>query len=109
MPTYEYKCKKCGVFETTQRITEAPLKKCPTCRGKVERLVSHSSFILKGSGWYATDYAHKGSSAPAEPAPATNGGTSSTTSSDTAKPASTDSKPAAKPAAEKTATAKPAD
>jgi putative FmdB family regulatory protein len=57
MPIYEYLCRKCGQFETTQRITEAPLEKCPTCRGKVTRLISQTSFQLKGSGWYATDYA----------------------------------------------------
>ena len=56
MPTYEYQCESCGVFEVSQRITEDPLKKCPTCKGKVRRLISNTSFMLKGSGWYATDY-----------------------------------------------------
>lgn len=56
MPTYEYQCDSCGVFEVSQRITEDPLKKCPTCKGKVRRLISNTSFMLKGSGWYATDY-----------------------------------------------------
>jgi putative FmdB family regulatory protein len=59
MPIYEYKCPKCGEFEVTQRITEDALKKCPTCKSKVERLLSRTSFILKGTGWYATDYASK--------------------------------------------------
>ena len=59
MPIYEYACDKCGVFETTQRITEPPLKKCPTCRGKVKKLMSSTSFQLKGSGWYVTDYGGK--------------------------------------------------
>lgn len=63
MPIYEYNCAKCGVFEVTQRITENPLRKCPTCKGKVERIVSRTSFILKGSGWYATDYSKSGSGA----------------------------------------------
>ncbi len=57
MPIYEYHCSHCGTFETMQRITEPPLKRCPTCKGKVERMVSRTSFILKGNGWYATDYA----------------------------------------------------
>ena len=61
MPIYEYKCPKCGEFEVTQRITEDALKKCPTCKSKVERLLSRTSFILKGTGWYATDYANKAS------------------------------------------------
>lgn len=60
MPTYEYKCKKCGRhFEIVQRITDAPLKKCSHCGGHVMRLLSPAAFILKGSGWYATDYARK--------------------------------------------------
>src|SRR5262249_7478901 len=57
MPIYEYNCKRCGVFEVTQRITESPLSICPTCQGDVHRLISLTSFVLKGSGWYATDYA----------------------------------------------------
>ena len=59
MPIYEYLCKKCGEFEQMQRITDAPLARCPTCRGKVTKLISNTSFQLKGSGWYATDYARK--------------------------------------------------
>jgi len=60
VPIYEYFCAKCGEFEVTQRITDAPLKRCPTCRGKVQKLISASSFQLKGSGWYLTDYARAG-------------------------------------------------
>jgi putative FmdB family regulatory protein len=59
MPIYEYQCQRCGTFETTQRITEKPLAKCPTCRGKVKKLISNTSFQLKGTGWYITDYARK--------------------------------------------------
>ena len=57
MPIYEYECGKCGVFEQSQRISEPALTKCPTCRRKVRRLISNTSFQLKGSGWYVTDYA----------------------------------------------------
>jgi putative FmdB family regulatory protein len=60
MPIYEYRCEKCGDFEHTQRITEAPLQRCPACRRKVRRLISTTSFQLKGSGWYITDYARAG-------------------------------------------------
>jgi putative FmdB family regulatory protein len=60
MPIYEYQCQKCGTFEATQRITEKPLSKCPTCKGKVKKLISNTSFQLKGTGWYVTDYARKG-------------------------------------------------
>jgi putative FmdB family regulatory protein len=59
MPIYEYQCQKCGTFEATQRITEKPLGKCPTCKGKVKKLISNTSFQLKGTGWYVTDYARK--------------------------------------------------
>lgn len=60
MPIYEYKCKKCGKqFEAFQGITEPDLKSCKYCKGKVHKMMSLSSFSLKGSGWYATDYAGK--------------------------------------------------
>ena len=57
MPIYEYRCTKCGDFEQTQRISDPPLARCPKCRRKVQRLISATSFQLKGSGWYVTDYA----------------------------------------------------
>lgn len=60
MPTYEYECKKCGVFDYSQSIHDDALKKCPTCRCKVQRLISASNFALKGGGWYAEGYEKKG-------------------------------------------------
>ena len=60
MPIYEYQCQKCGVIEVTQRITDKPLGKCPTCKSKIKKLISNTSFQLKGTGWYITDYARKG-------------------------------------------------
>lgn len=57
MPTYEYECDACHrVFEVRQRITEAPLTTCDACGGPVHRLLSPAPFILKGEGWYVTDY-----------------------------------------------------
>jgi len=58
MPTYEYECRKCGhVFERFQKITDEPVKRCPKCRGKVQRLLGTGAGILfKGSGFYTTDY-----------------------------------------------------
>ncbi len=73
MPIYEYRCAKCGVIEVMQGIREAPLKKCPNCKSKVERMISSSSFVLKGSGWYATDYAKKSTPPPAESSGSSNG------------------------------------
>ena len=58
MPIYEYRCEKCGkVFEVLQRFSDAPVKIHEDCGGEVEKLISHSAFQLKGSGWYQTDYA----------------------------------------------------
>lgn len=60
MPLYEYKCKECNdVFEVLQRINEEPLTQCLHCHGTVEKLISTSSFQLKGNGWYVTDYRNK--------------------------------------------------
>jgi putative FmdB family regulatory protein len=60
MPIYEYKCKKCGKeFEMFQGIADPAAKSCKFCRGSVHKLMSLSSFHLKGSGWYATDYGGK--------------------------------------------------
>ena len=58
MPTYEYQCEKCGhEFERDQRITDEPVKKCPSCRAaRVKRLISTTSFVLKGGGWYSDLY-----------------------------------------------------
>ena len=60
MPIYEYECTKCGhQAEVWQRITEQSVTKCERCKGKMRRLISQSSFHLKGTGWYVTDYASK--------------------------------------------------
>ncbi len=60
MPTYEYRCEHCGDFEEAQRITSPSRSRCPQCKRKVRRLISSTSFQLKGSGWYVTDYARAG-------------------------------------------------
>lgn len=65
MPIYEYECVQCGkVEEAVQKVSDAPLTSCKHCSGELHKLISHSSFHLKGSGWYVTDYAskHTGSS-----------------------------------------------
>ena len=57
MPTYEYECPKCPrVFEVRQRITEPAIETCDRCGGPIHRLLSPAPFILKGGGWYVTDY-----------------------------------------------------
>ena len=60
MPIYEYECSECGkIEEALQKFSDKPLKKCRHCSGKLHKIVSHSSFQLKGSGWYVTDYADR--------------------------------------------------
>ena len=60
MPIYEYECTKCGkIEEAIQKFSDKPLTKCQSCAGKLHRLVSQSTFHLKGTGWYVTDYANK--------------------------------------------------
>jgi len=62
MPIYEYQCKKCGkIEEALQNFSDKPLTKCRHCPGKLHKLVSRSSFHLKGTGWYVTDYANRSS------------------------------------------------
>jgi len=58
------KCSK--EFEAMQKFSDEPIGTCPSCGGKAKRLISRSSFQLKGSGWYLTDYARKGSSSGSE-------------------------------------------
>ena len=61
LPIYEYQCTNCGrTVEEMQRITDEPLEKCPYCKGKLRRLISLTSFQLKGTGWYVTDYKDNG-------------------------------------------------
>ena len=81
MPMYEYACGSCGShLEIRQRITEDPITTCPRCEtDTLERLVSMSSFALKGGGWYADGY-----------------GSASSAKKDDKKEAKTESKPAAK-------------
>lgn len=63
MPLYEYQCKKCKhTFEKIQKFSDPLVKKCPECGGPVEQLLSAPAVQFKGSGWYVTDYARKGSS-----------------------------------------------
>jgi putative FmdB family regulatory protein len=58
MPLYEYQCTACGeIEEAIQKFSDAPLTRCKHCSGKLNKLISQSSFHLKGTGWYVTDYA----------------------------------------------------
>lgn len=91
MPIYEYECTQCGkVEEAFQRFSDTPLLKCRHCSGKLHKLISQSAFHLKGSGWYATDYASKSKSSSSKPQKAESGSSDagkSSASSDTSKDA----------------------
>ncbi|MGK5090233.1 FmdB family zinc ribbon protein [Bdellovibrionota bacterium FG-2] len=83
MPLYEYECAKCEkVHEIMQKFSDAPVDNCPDCASPVKKLLSRTSFVLKGTGWYTTDYKKGGASAPSPTAAATT-------------PAATESAPAA--------------
>ena len=115
VPTYEYECPKCPrVFEVRQRITEPALTTCDRCGGPIHRLLSAAPFILKGGGWYVTDYPSEArklaskaesssseSAAPSSTPAAEKSSTSTDASSEKTKPAK-----AEKPKADK---AKPAN
>jgi putative FmdB family regulatory protein len=61
MPVYEYECQQCHrITEALQKFSDPPLTTCPHCTGNLRKLISQSTFHLKGSGWYVTDYARKG-------------------------------------------------
>lgn len=62
MPIYEYQCKKCGhTFEQLQKVFEKPSRTCPKCKKQgLTKLISNTSFQLKGTGWYVTDFKSKG-------------------------------------------------
>lgn len=70
MPIYEYACRKCGEqIEVLQKMTDPPLRRCPACGGRLERLLSPVGIHFKGSGWYVTDYARPSSGGNGEAKP----------------------------------------
>jgi putative FmdB family regulatory protein len=101
MPTYEYECRKCGVFDYEQSIVDPPLGRCPKCRSKVTKLISAPAFHLKGGGWYADGYEKKPSGGTDVEKPPKSDGDSAASSGDGGKT------PDAKKPATKEASAKP--
>jgi putative FmdB family regulatory protein len=96
MPLYEYKCASCEkVFEVIQKFSDPELTTHPGCGGAVKRLLSKTSFHLKGSGWYATDYGKSTKSNGSTPKK------DKKEDSKESKPAATESKPASTPASDK--------
>ncbi len=87
MPIYEYACMQCGeIDEVIQKFSDKPLKKCKHCSGKLQKLISHSSFHLKGTGWYATDYAGKTRNASTSQEKAAKASSTDTSKSKDSKP-----------------------
>lgn len=69
MPVYEYECKECDrIFEVQQKMADKPLTNCPECQAPVKKLMSMSSFQLKGGGWYADGYSSASGGGAAKPA-----------------------------------------
>ena len=103
MPIYEYECNECAHrTERLQRMDAPPLEKCPECGGPVRRLVSAPAVQFKGSGWYVTDYARKGSQG-GNGSGDSGSGPSESKKTDSAK---SDAKSDAKPDAKKSTAAK---
>lgn len=67
MPIYEYECSSCHkISEAVQKFSDVPLRSCGHCQGELRKLISRSTFHLRGSGWYVTDYAGKNPSSSAD-------------------------------------------
>ena len=102
MPVYEYICKACDhEFEREQRISDNPLKKCPECGAmKAKRLISRTSFVLKGGGWYSDLYSSpRGDSAKSESGAESSGKSESSTKSESGS--KSESSPPSKPSSDK--------
>ena len=98
MPIYEYQCPDCGYqFEQLQKISDEPIRVCPNCeQTHVRKLVSQTSFVLKGGGWYKDHYGLKGKSEGAKEAPSSGSEKAGDKpAATTPAPAATESKPAA--------------
>jgi putative FmdB family regulatory protein len=104
MPIYEYTCKACGhEFEVLQKVTDKPVRKCEACgKLKAERHISQTSFVLKGTGWYTTDYAGKKAHTGSE---GESSSSASTSPSPASEPKPTEAKPAEAKASKKAANA----
>ena len=112
MPTYDYRCDRCErTFEVRQRISEEPLATCERCGGPIRRLLSAAPFILKGGGWYVTDYPSEGRKKGMEAEKKSSGdavpsSTSTTSGTDGAASSTAPSKESAASSKESTASSK---
>jgi putative FmdB family regulatory protein len=112
VPTYDYRCDRCErTFEIRQRISEEPLATCERCGGPIRRLLSAAPFILKGGGWYVTDYPSEGRKKGMEAEKKSSGdavpsSTSTTSGTDGAASSTAPSKESAASSKESTASSK---
>jgi putative FmdB family regulatory protein len=107
MPLYEYQCESCAHrFERIQKYSDPPIETCPSCGGKVKKLLSSPAIQFKGSGWYITDYAKKSKSGDGKSSNAgkeSGEGSTGTTAESSTKDAKESPAPApAKPSSSKT-------
>jgi len=115
MPFYEYECSNCKFYvETLQKISDAPLKKCPSCgKQTLKKLISAPVFRLKGEGWYETDFKSDKENKrnlvgeDKEPETKSDDSKKSETKSETKTESKAESKPAKKPAAKAKPVSKP--
>ena len=95
MPTYEYRCAKCGEhFDVYQSFSEDPLTKHPGCGGKVAKVLSPAGIVLKGSGFYKTDTRSGSKGATKEKKAESTSSDSSSSSSKSSDSSKSESKPA---------------
>jgi putative FmdB family regulatory protein len=84
MPLYEYQCDACAHrFERIQKFSDPPIETCPSCGGSVKKLLSSPAIQFKGSGWYITDYAKKGTGESSKGSSSTTESSGDTASSST--------------------------
>ena len=93
MPLYEYQCEACHKrFEKIQKFSDPPIETCPSCGGRVNKLLSSPAIQFKGTGWYITDYAKKSSTdSSSKTSSATSSSDTSTTTTTTPPASTTDS------------------
>ncbi len=104
MPIYEYECGECGCqTEILQKFSDPPITECEACNGKMRKLISQSTFHLKGTGWYVTDYASKSSSGSVAKSDETSKSESKPEVKSESKPSKTDEKVSTESAAKKEA------
>jgi putative FmdB family regulatory protein len=85
VPIYEYQCGSCGrITEALQKFSDPLLSDCPHCKGGLHKVISHTTFHLKGTGWYVTDYAGKNPGASAHKESSTKDETTTSKSEDSA-------------------------